>query len=173
MTTANQEFLIIKQKVEVLAGERGDPRQAAIRMVYIDKLQELVERLSISTINMQKVIGGLNTDVSGIVTSIDKIEVDLKSAQDGLLEINNELAILKDDLDTLNGLHDELEIVKGSVDSVTNDVSTLKQDVSLVIVPAMNQGNIAAAPTAAQFNNLVADVGNLRSAIIAIKDAIV
>ena len=173
MATANQEFLIIKQKVEVLAGERGDPRQAAIRMIYIDKLQELVERLSISTINMQKVIGGLNTDVSGIVTSIDKIEVDLKSAQDGLLEINNELAILKDNLDTLNGLPDELEIVKGSVDSVTNEVSTLKQDVSLVIVPAMNQGNIAAAPTAEQFNNMVADVGNLRSAIIAIKDAIV
>ena len=81
MATANQEFLIIKQKVEVLAGERGDPRQAAIRMIYLSQLQNLIGKLTKSTNDLQDLVSKINEDVIDIRADVTLVQGDVATIQ--------------------------------------------------------------------------------------------
>lgn len=191
---SQQELLVLKQKVEVLAGERGDPRNYAIRMIYLTQLQELIGKLSKSASAVQVMVDALATDiqdlgqdvttvqgdvaalqvdVGGLQGAVVQISGDIALVQQGLDDANNDLSGLEQDIidlqidiGSLADLPDEVALVKGSVNSI-------KTDVTAVVIPNMSQGAVAAAPTAAQFNALVDDVASLRQALASMKAAII
>ena len=71
---------------------------------------------------------------------------------------------------------DQLQLDVGNLQTAQantqSEVTQIKTDVTAVEIPTMSQGNVAAPPTAAQFNNLVSDVAALRTALLSMKTAI-
>ena len=173
------EWRILKEKIEVLAGERGDPQKAAIRMAYIKSLQELIGNLRGSTLGLQQNIDALNVefnntqalvgflqadvdsaqaDITSLQSNISTIQTDLSNATASLTQLNNDIAAIQTEINGLAGLEARLD--------------TLQSDVSAVAIPAATATAVSAAPTAAQYNVLLDDVNALRTALTDLKNAI-
>ena len=136
MTTANQEFLIIKQKVEVLAGERGDPRQAAIRMIYLSQLQNLIGKLTKSTNDLQDLVSKINEDVLDIRADVTLVQGDVATIQiqvgdiqGDIIQITGDVAIIQQALSDANANLDNLELDIIQLQSDVNGLSGVTADV--------------------------------------------
>ena len=193
MALSLQQLLTMKQTIEVLAGERGDPEKAAIRMIYLKQVQDLVTRISMQTNGIQSKITVLDQnlqttqqtvafiqgDVDDLSTDVVNLQTTLATVQSGLGDANADLAQLNSDIASIQIAISNLATLQTNVSSLqtgqsnlSNEVGTIKSDVTLVNIPTMQQGNVSAAPTAAEFNTLVADVAALRTALSNLKTAI-
>lgn len=187
------DLLRMKEKIEVLGGERGDKRKSAIRMEYLLKLQELignikgsanelkllVERIDadVGTLQgdvqavqadvsyLQTDVGALKTDVVDITATMAEIQQDLGNASSDLQTLENDILSLQNDVNDLASLD-------ARVDDLETDLDGVHTAVSAVVIPDMTQGNVTAAPTDANFNALVADVAALRQSVVNLKTAI-
>ena len=101
-----------------------------------------------------------------------QLNSDIASIQNAI----SNLATLESDVDTLqtnvSTLQTNVSSLQTGQSNLSNEVSAIKSDVTLVNIPTMQQGNVSAAPTAAEFNTLVADVAALRTALSSLKTAI-
>ena len=193
MSLSLQQLLTMKQTIEVLAGERGDPEKAAIRMIYLKQVQDLVTRISMQTNGIQskitvldqnlqttqQTIAFIQSDVDDLSTDVVNLQAGLAAVQSGLGDANADLAQLNSDIASIQIAISNLATLQTNVSSLqtgqsnlSNEVSAIKSDVTLVNIPTMQQGNVSAAPTAAEFNTLVADVAALRTALSNLKTAI-
>lgn len=190
---SQQELLIIKQKVEILSGERGSPEQAAIRMIYLARLQELIGKLSQSATDVQLVVDKLTVDVGSVQTAIQSVQTDVTYIQTDVVDLKDDVVLLTTNIaqvqsDLASATIDLAALEQSIVDIQTGigglsglpatvtalqlNVNTIKSDVTAVVIPVMNQGAVSGAPTQSEFNNLVGDVAALRAAIANIRTAI-
>lgn len=186
MSLSLQQLLTMKQTIEVLAGERGDPEKAAIRMIYLKNLQELIGKLKGETTDLQLSLDVLNADldatqsqlstlqtnvgflqsdvdtaqadITGLQGSISTIQTDISNANASLSQINSDIATIQTEIGGLAGLETRF--------------NTLQSDVNAVSIPNATATTIAATPTEAQYNALLADVNALRTALTNLKNAI-
>ena len=190
---SQQELLIIKQKVEILSGERGSPEQAAIRMIYLARLQELIGKLSQSATDVQLVVDKLTVDVGSVQTAIQSVQTDVTYIQTDVVDLKDDVVLLTTNIaqvqsDLASATIDLAALEQSIVDIQTNigglsglpatvtalqlNVNTIKSDVTAVVIPVMSQGAVSGAPTQSEFNSLVGDVAALRAAIANIRTAI-
>lgn len=181
-----QEWQKIKELVEVLAGLRGDPSKAAIRMAKIGQLNELIGSLKGSATDVQQKLSVLNEQVASTLqqvgtlqntvnflqNDVDGVQQDVIGLQENVANIQQELSDAQLDLGAINQQISDIQQDLSGLSDVKNRLDTLQADVGAVSVPAMTQGPVAAPPTAAQFNALVTDVGNLRQALLDLISAI-
>lgn len=186
MSLSLQQLLTMKQTIEVLAGERGDPEKAAIRMIYLKQVQDLITRISMQTNGIQSKITVLDQNLQTTQQAVALVQSGLGDANADLTQLNSDiasiqiaisnLATLESDVDTLqtnvSTLQTNVSSLQTGQSNLSNEVSTIKSDVTLVNIPTMQQGNVSAPPTAAEFNTLVADVAALRTALSSLKNAI-
>ena len=200
MATANQEFLIIKQKVEVLAGERGDPRQAAIRMIYLSQLQELISKLTKSTTSMQALVSALNADVVGVrgdvlivQESVAHVQADVGGLQDDVIQVTSNVAIIQQSLSDANEDLETLQLEIGNLQTevnglagVTAEVDQLQLDVGTLQTGQTNltntvngiQSDVTAVPIPTMSQGAVsapptaAEFNNLVSDVAALRTAL-
>lgn len=200
MATANQEFLIIKQKVEVLAGERGDPRQAAIRMIYLSQLQELISKLTKSTTSMQALVSALNADVVGVrgdvlivQESVAHVQADVGGLQDDVIQVTSNVAIIQQSLSDANEDLETLQLEIGNLQTevnglagVTAEVDQLQLDVGTLQTGQTNltntvngiQSDVTAVPIPTMSQGTVAapptaaEFNNLVSDVAALRTAL-
>lgn len=200
MATANQEFLIIKQKVEVLAGERGDPRQAAIRMIYLSQLQELISKLTKSTTSLQDMVSALNADVVGVrgdvlivQESVAHVQADVGGLQDDVIQVTSDVAIIQQSLSDANKDLETLQLEIGNLQTevnglagVTAEVDQLQLDVGTLQTGQTNltntvngiQSDVTAVPIPAMSQGTVsapptaAEFNNLVSDVAALRTAL-
>lgn len=190
---SQQELLIIKQKVEILSGERGSPEQAAIRMIYLARLQELIGKLSQSATDVQLVVDKLTVDVGSVQAAIQSVQTDVTYIQTDVVDLKDDVVLLTTNIAQVqSGLASatiDLAALEQSIVDIQTDigglsglpatvaalqlnVNTIKSDVTAVVIPVMSQGAVSGAPTQSEFNNLVGDVAALRAAIANIRTAI-
>lgn len=175
-----QEWQKIKELVEQLAGLRGDPNKAAIRMAKIGQLNELIGSLKGSATDVQQKLGVLNEQVASTLqqvgtlqntvnflqNDVDGVQQDVTDLQGNVANIQQELADAQLDLGAINQQITDIQQDLNGLSDVKNRLDTLQADVGAVNVPTMTQGAVSAPPTAAQFNALVTDVGNLHQALV-------
>lgn len=187
---SQNDLLLMKQKIEVLAGERGDPQKAAIRMIYLKTLQDLISKLRGSTNDIQLAVSVLDQAVSqtqvqigNVQGAVNDLQVDVNGLEGTVGQITTDVAHIQNDLAAATGDLDQLVLDISDLQIIINDLETstgstgaalteLKTDVAAVTVPVMQQGAVAAAPTMAQFNLLVGDVAAVRQAVVDLKNAI-
>ena len=142
-----QELLLMKQRLEELAGFRGDPRKAAIRMIYLAQLQELIGKLTKSTNDLQVLVSAINadvveirgdvtliqgdvahlqTDVGGLQSDVVLITGDIAVIQHGLADANQDLSNLQLEIGDLQTEVNGLAGVIAEVDQLQLDVGTLQ-----------------------------------------------
>lgn len=189
-----QEWQILKEKVEILAGERGDPNLAAIRVRVLGQLQELISKLRISATDLQNDINTLDqslqstqsqlntvqTNVGTLQTDVAALDSDVSTLQGNVTTLQGEIATVQTDLNTaqttLTQLDADIAALQtdvGGLATLSDNFDQIQMDVTAVSIPGATQVTVAAPPTAAEFNQLLSDVNALRTALTNLKNAII
>lgn len=181
-----QEWQKIKELVEQLAGLRGDPTKAAIRMAKIGQLNELIGSLKGSAVDVQQKVNTLDQQVANTVqqvgtlqNTVNFLQNDVDGVQQDVIGLQNDVGTIQQglsdaqlDLDTINQQIADIQLDLSGLSDVKNRLDTLQADVGTVSVPALTSAPVSAPPTAAQFNAVVTDLGNLRQALLDLISAI-
>lgn len=175
-----QEWQTLKEKVEILAGERGNPEFAAIRVRVLGQLQELISKLRISATDLQNDINTIDQNLQTTQTQLDTLESSVTFLQNDVNAVQTDISTIQTDLSTAQTTLTQLDADIATLQSDVGGLATLstrfdqmQTDVTGVSIPSPAQGTIAAAPTAAQFNGLVSDIAALTNAVTSLKNAII
>lgn len=199
MALSDAELRIMKEKIEILNGDRGDKARgkSALRREDITAVEKIVVTNKASTSDLSKkleelivevqaakdditdietwkaateiTLGTLTDDLDQAKADIDSIELIVADIQTGLGNAN--LAI--DGLQaTTAALTDDLSDAVVLLGQVKDAVDGIKSRATSVSVPAITSVAITAAPTAGEYNALRTDVINLRTALVSLKSAI-
>lgn len=139
----------IREKLEVLTGERGSGADRAVRV---------------------KDMTGLNNALAGVNKRAGSIATQLNRTRQSLSDILTQIGNLVDQSATdITDLQDRVTAAEQDITTLKQDVATIKSKLAAaraVAVPAGTATNAAgAAPTAAEFANVVADLNGLRTAL--------
>ena len=180
MQISMNDLRILKEKLEILTGERGDPQLAAIRMRVLGQLQELISKLRISATDLQNDINTIDQNLQTTQTQLDTLESSVTFLQNDVTTLQTDISTIQTDLSTAQTTLTQLDADIATLQSDVGGLATLstrfdqmQTDVTGVSIPSPAQGTIAAAPTAAQFNGLVSDIAALTNAVTALKNAII
>lgn len=179
----NQAFRTLREKVEILYGDRGDRRKAAMREGDAEDLREFIARLRKGTADVQKdlavaveTLTQLSTDLDTIGASLDETRTDLDQTKAGLEAAQGTLTALQS---SLSSVQDAIAAAQSAIDTldqsgaaVAQDLLTLKTATAAVTIPDMASDDVVAAPTAAEHNLLRADVVAMRDALTAMRAAV-
>lgn len=185
---------ILKEKLEILTGERGDPQLAAIRVRALGQLQELISKLRISATDLQNDINTLDQSLQSTQSQLYTVQTNVGTLQNDVVALDGNVSTLQSSVTALQGdiatIQTDLSTAQTTLTQLYADIATLQADVgglatlstrfdqmqtdvTGVSIPSPAQGTIAAAPTAAQFNGLVSDIAALTNAVTALKNAII
>lgn len=172
----NHEFSRLKEKVEILNGERGDRNKAALRRSDLSQIQTLLAFLRQNGGDMTATIAAMQQSIVSVQAAlntaqqaISDLNIDLGVVQSALSDAETAISTLQDDLETLQtGLDDLVDQVQG----IETDLSDLKVAAAAVSIPALSSTPISSAPTDADFNTLLSDLTNVRQALSQLQAAI-
>jgi len=188
------DLRILKEKLEILTGERGDPNLAAIRVRVLGQLQELISKLRISATDLQNDIntldqslqstqsqlntvqtnvGTLQTDVAALDGNVSTLQGNVTALQSDIAAIQTDLSTAQTTLSQLDADIAALQTNVGGLATLSDNFDQIQTDVTAVSIPGATQGAVAAPPTAAEFNQLLSDVNALRTALTNMKNAII
>lgn len=188
------DLRILKEKLEILTGERGDPQLAAIRVRALGQLQELISKLRISATDLQNDIntldqslqstqsqlntvqtnvGTLQTDVAALDGNVSTLQGNVTSLQSDIAAIQTDLSTAQTTLAQLDADIAALQTDVGGLATLSDNFDQIQMDVTAVSIPGATQVTVAAPPTAAEFNQLLSDVNALRTALTNLKNAII
>ena len=182
-----QEWQTLKEKVEILAGERGNPEFAAIRVRVLGQLQELISKLRISAMDLQNDINTIDQNLQTTQTQLDTLESNVTFLQNDVNAVQTDVTTLQTDISTIQT---DLSTAQTTLTQLDADIATLQSDVgglatlstrfdqmqtdvTAVSISGATQGTVAAPPTAAEFNQLLSNVNALRTALTDLKNAII
>lgn len=188
------DLRILKEKLEILTGERGDPQLAAIRVRALGQLQELISKLRISATDLQNDINTLDQNLQGTQSQLDTVQTNVGTLQNDVAALDGNVSTLQSSVTTLQGdiasiqidlstaqttlsqLDADISALQtdvGGLATLSNNFDQIQMDVTAVSIPGATQVTVAAPPTAAEFNQLLSDVNALRTALTNLKNAII
>lgn len=188
------DLRILKEKLEILTGERGDPQLAAIRVRVLGQLQELISKLRISATELQNDINTLDLGLQSTQSQLDTVQTNVGTLQTDVAALDGNVSTLQSSVTTLQGdiatIQTDLSTAQTTLSQLDADIAALQTDVggfatlsdnfdqiqtdvTAVSIPGATQGAVAAPPTAAEFNQLLSDVNALRTALTDLKNAII
>lgn len=199
MAVPDAEFRALREKVEVLNGDRGDKdrSQAALRRAQLAEVQQFVATLKKSAEELRKTLEGVASelaisqgDILELAARIGHAEDNLQILEDDLDKLQGEVTDLDGRIESLQGQADDIESqlasAKGQIADVTGDltalqsavngvrdtVAAIRQRAATVDVPSLSSSTVAAPPTAGDYNALQGDVAAMRQAILNLKAAV-
>ena len=187
MQISMNDLRILKEKLEILTGERGDPQLAAIRMRVLGQLQELISKLRISATELQNDINTLDQNLQGTQSQLNTVQTDVatldgnvNTLQFNVTSLQSDIAAIQTDLSTaqttlaqLDADIAALQTDVGGLATLSDNFDQIQTGVTAVSISGATQGTVAAPPTAAEFNQLLSDVNALRTALTNMKNAII
>lgn len=185
MAISDAEYRVLKEKVEVLNGDRGDKDRsmAALRRRDLRALQELsagnAKAITQAGVEQQQSSATL-TDLRQRMSAAEERLVALSAASEALGtrtgDLEAELQAVSDRLAAAEqqGVQqaDEIAAIQLDLAAVEQGIADMTARVKAVTVPALKAKAVTAAPTADQYNDLLADVTAVRKAVLDIKAAI-
>lgn len=183
MSISAQEMRVIKEKVEVLNGDRGNRRLAALRTGDGQDLREFIAKLRKGTADVQRDLAIAVETQAALAASLATTQDDLATtnsalaaAQDALTALDASLTSISGDVATLETAittaQDAIDALGDSGATIAADVADIRAGAAAVTIDAATASTVAAPPTAAEHNALLADVDALRVALTAIKAAV-
>lgn len=200
MTIADAEFRRLKEIVEVLNGDRGDKNksQAALRRAQLQEVETFIATVKDSATAIRKSLESLVEEVREAQGDILELTARIGNAEQNLQILEDDLAALQLEVNALDGriqslqtqadgIEQQLIEAQNQITTVTGDLSSLqttvnsvrdtlngiRSRVSAVNIPGLSSGEVAAPPTAAEYNALRSDVAALRQAMVELKTAII
>jgi chromosome segregation ATPase len=179
----NQLFRQLKEKVEILNGDRGDQRKAAMRQGDAQDLREFIANLRKGTADVQKDLADavdklnqLGTTLDQVEQSLDDTKADLEQTEQALVAAQATLSTLQQ---TLTSVQSSIEQAQQSIEAldqssaaVASELAALRAAATGVTVPDVSAVAVSAPPTAAEYNALLGDLIAMRTALLSLKAAI-
>lgn len=169
MAISDPEFRKIAEAVAVLAGWRGDKARSALLRGELATLQAFISRLNKDAEQLDKKIGAVNTEVTDAKADLELLSSGLSDVQSGLTGAQGILTQLQNDLEAAQ---EQIDAIAEGSSTAQQDIDNLKQAASAVTTPTPTQDDVTAAPTAAEFNQAMADMRAIASALAALKSAV-
>lgn len=157
-----REWLRYRELLEVLAGQRGNGKGAALTVGQVGSIEEFMAGL-------KKQATGLSGDFTKISGQVEQINQTLDGTQDDVAQLGQQLGGLQGDisaaqqrLDSLNSQIDQfqqdIQGIRADAAAAQQSVNLVKQNVAAVMLTPPAQADVTAAPTAADFNGAMADI---------------
>ncbi|CAM8655099.1 hypothetical protein [Sphingobium cupriresistens] len=171
-----QDWRVIKEKVEILFGNRGDKRLAAMRIGDALDLREFIAALRKGTADVQRDLGAAEDSLLALSESLSTTQSDLADTNEALTAAQETLGTLSSDLGTLQeaiqAAQEAIDALGDSGATIAEEVSDIRTGASGVTVSPIGAVPVGAVPTAAEYNALLTDVSNLRSALESLRAAV-
>lgn len=151
MAVTDQEFRRIVEAVAVLMGWRGDKSRAAMLQGDLPKAQLLLNSIKQGANELERRVGT-------IADSVTDLEGELSTAMADVATLQGELAALQGEID--------------GIQEAVDDLAAMQSAAAGVSVGALTATTIGSAPSSADYNKVVTDLGMLRSAVIGVRDAV-
>ena len=139
---------ILAEKVEILWGDRGNPRQHALRKGELVDVQRIIEETRKSLADLRKSLELVKGDIDELNAAVDGIELELVGVQDRIDAAESALTALEGTIAVIYGrltsidtsiltlqtdvshLQTDLAALQGDVGNVTTDVAFLQADLT-------------------------------------------
>ena len=136
------------EKLEILWGSRGNPREHALRKGELVDVQRIIEETRKSLADLRKALEQVKSDIDDLNTAVANLEDQLETVQEGidaaeaaLTELEGMIATIEGRLTTIDAsiltlqtdvshLQTDLAALQGDVGSVTTDVAFLQADLT-------------------------------------------
>ena len=172
----DQSFRVLKEKVEILNGDRGDGRKAAVREGDAQDLREFIAKLRKGTADVQKNLAEAVETMAQLAADLETTQGDLGEAQDAISTAQDSLTALATaiaDVETsISDAQAAIETLDSSGATIAATVDDIQDAAAAVSIPGMASTPVAAAPTQAEHNSLIDDVAAIRTALISLKAAV-
>lgn len=178
---------ILAEKVEILWGDRGNPRQHALRKGELVDVQRIIEDTRKSLVDLRKSLELVKDDIDALNAAVDGIELELVGVQDRIDEAESALTALEGTIAVIDGrltsidtnilglqtevshLQADVTALQGSVSGVTTDLAFLTSTVTSL------QGDVTAiqgdiSELTSQLGDLQVDVNAIASDVDALQD---
>lgn len=138
---AGQGGDLATEKLEVLWGSRGNPRDHALRKGELADIQELIATLRKSVTDLRAALAQIKSDLDALASDvaelgnqISTLEDRISSAEDSLAELEGLIAAIDGRLNgvdtSIANLQTDVAALQSAVSSVTGDVTNLQTDVA-------------------------------------------
>lgn len=147
-----QNDRIYFEKLEILLGERGDKRMAALRRGELVDVQQIISDVRKSLDDLRKSLQQIKSDIDQINFHLSEVENRLNAAEQAINELDTELAALvlrinqaesslahlESAIATVNG---QITSIGGGLQALQTDISNLQNDVSGLHSSVTTMGN--------------------------------
>ena len=157
---------ILAEKVEILWGDRGNPRQHALRKGELVDVQRIIEDTRKSLVDLRKSLELVKDDIDALNAAVDGIELELVGVQDRIDAAESALTALEGTLAVIDG---RLTSIDTNILGLQTEVSHLQADVTAL------QGSVSGVTTDLAFltstvTSLQVDVNAIASDVDALQD---
>lgn len=122
------------EKLEVLWGSRGNPREWALRRGELADVQKIIADVRKSLDSLKKALQEVKDDIDDINAQILEIENRLSSAEQAINDLDAALAALETRIDSAESALTQIEAsiatITGQIGSIGGDVTQLQTDVT-------------------------------------------
>lgn len=192
------EARTLREKVEVLNGDRGDRTRRALRVGEMANLQELLAALRRGATELDSRIGVIASNVQTAEGDVAALDAALAALDGTVLGFDAALTAVYDSLGTLNVVVTNqgnaaaalttrvtaAESAIGDADTAATalalrvtategDIEDIQTAVGAVVAATITATTIAGAPTAADYNKVVDDIAALRTMLLAMQAGII
>jgi len=167
----SQDFRILREVAEQLAGKRGDKNKAAMTRGEAKDLREFIAQLRKGTADVQTELKGMVATVTETQQALSILSAGLGDATEGLTAAQQLLATLQS---SLGDATDAIEAIATDSADAIGRLEAIKSVVQQVTFePPEAPAGITAPPTADDFNAMYVDVSRIFVALVAIRNALV
>lgn len=163
MTISDSDFQRLKEKVEILNGDR---RQAADKRAFrygeIKALHELIASLRGGATELEVRIKVIASDAGGLRVEVEDVQTRVTSAQQAIDTANGRLSQLNQ---RIAGAQYNIDAVANSVSSAEQKLNAIRAGAGGVTLHEPVSANVGAVPNAEQFNRAVTDIHDLFDAL--------
>lgn len=131
---AGQNLQLLIEKVEILYGNRGNPRDWALRRGELVDVQKIIADVRKSLDDLKKSLQQVKEDIDQINSHIAQLESRLDAAEQAINDLDRELAALEQRIQSAEGaltaLERDIEAVNSQVGQIGGDLQSVQLDIS-------------------------------------------
>jgi chromosome segregation ATPase len=165
----SQEYRVLKEKVEVLNGDRGDSSKQAMRRGEVTDLQNFIAQLRKGETDIQRALKKAQTDLATAQQQITDLDTEVSTAEQSITDLNQQIAAAQS---AITAAQAAITALGANGAAIAGTVSNLQDAVAAITIPALTSASVSLPPTAADFNSLRDDVVAIHGALQDMKTAI-
>lgn len=175
---AGQNLNLLLEKVEILYGNRGNPKEWALRRGELVDVQKIIADVRKSLDDLKKSLQQVKDDIDQINIRIANVEGRLNEAEQAINDLDSALATLEQRIQSAEGALTQLEAaiakvnsqvgtIGGDLKGVQADVASLQQSVTQ-INSSINNINQAITNIGSDISTMSGQISTINSALASV-----